>query len=186
MRHDRAVLEFDHGMNLGLTLDEHLDAIDIHAEQMHSLDALKTLVHEGGGIDGDLRTHVPRWMGQGILTSNIGKFIESAPIERAARTREPDAMRLARILTEQALENGAMFRINGKHLTRLDHGHQQIATHDQGLLVGKRQSLAALENGMTGRKARGAHDCDEDHVYILELDELLGTTRAGMQFARGG
>ncbi len=73
-----------------------------------------------------------------------------------------------------------MFRIYGKHLTRLDHGHQQIATHDQGRLVGERPALAALENGMTGKEARGAHDCDEDNVYILELDELLGTTRAGM------
>ena len=186
MRHDRPVLEFDHGMNLGLPLDEHLDAIDIHAEQMHGLDALKTLVHKGGGVDGDLRTHVPRWMGQGIMASNTGQLIESAPIERAAGTCEPDAMCLARILTEQTLENGPVLRINGKHLTRLHHGHQQIATHDQGFLVGKRQPLAALENGMTGGKARGAHDCDEDHVYILELNELLGTTRTGMQFARGG
>ena len=46
-------------------------ALEQITEQMHGLDAFKTLVHEGGGIDGDLRTHVPRWMGQGLSLIHI-------------------------------------------------------------------------------------------------------------------
>ncbi len=37
--------------------------------------------------------------------------------------------------------------------------------------------LVCKMNQILGARMRTQH---EDHVYILELDELLGTTRAGM------
>ena len=66
MRHHGAVGKLDHGVNLRLALHDHVNEIEIAAEQMHGLDTFQTFVHEGGGINRDLGTHSPRRMRQGI------------------------------------------------------------------------------------------------------------------------
>ena len=60
MRHHGAVGKLDHRVNLGLTLHDHVNEIEVAVKQVHGLDALQALVHEGGGVDGDLGTHGPR------------------------------------------------------------------------------------------------------------------------------
>ena len=62
MRHHGAVGKLDHRVNLGLTLHDHVNEIEVAVKQMHGLNALQALIHEGGGVDGDLSTHGPRGM----------------------------------------------------------------------------------------------------------------------------
>ena len=57
MRHHGAVGELDHRVNLGLTLHDHVNEIEVAVKQMHGLNSLQALVHESGGVDGDLGTH---------------------------------------------------------------------------------------------------------------------------------
>ena len=48
-------------------MDDDLDPVVGNAEEEMRLDQLETLVGERGRVDGDLRPHVPRWMGKGLL-----------------------------------------------------------------------------------------------------------------------
>ena len=66
MSHHRAVGKLDHGVNLRLALHDHVNEIEVAVKQMHGLDTLQAFVHEGGGVDGDLGTHGPRGMREGI------------------------------------------------------------------------------------------------------------------------
>ena len=131
MRDDGTIVELDHRMNLGLALDDNDDIVHTHVKQMLGFDTLKPLVHKGRRIDGDLGTHIPRGMSQRIGRGDRSKLIARATKERTTRARKPDAVRLTRILALIALENRRMFGINGKHLARLDHGHNKVAAHNE-------------------------------------------------------
>lgn len=65
---------------------------------MHGLNALQALVHEGGGVNGDLGTHGPRGMREGIGTRHAIELVARAAKERTARAGEPNAVGLARVL----------------------------------------------------------------------------------------
>ena len=56
---DRAVAELDHRVDDRLGVDDHVDGVIGDAEQLVGLDHLEALVHQGGGVDGDLRAHRP-------------------------------------------------------------------------------------------------------------------------------
>ena len=70
MSHHRAIGELDHRVNLRLALHDHINKVEVAAEQMHGLDTLQTLVHKSGRVDGDLSPHGPRGMCQGIVTGH--------------------------------------------------------------------------------------------------------------------
>ncbi len=56
--------ELDHRVDHRLGVDDHLDVVVAHAEQLVGLDDLEPLVHQRAGVDGDLRSHAPGGMGQ--------------------------------------------------------------------------------------------------------------------------
>ena len=59
LREHRAVREFDHRMHDALRMNHDFDSLHLHAEKPMRLDHLQPFVEECGGIDRDLRTHVP-------------------------------------------------------------------------------------------------------------------------------
>ncbi len=66
---------------LRMNLDR--DFFNRHIEEPMSLDHLETLVHEGGGVNGDLLSHLPVGMMEGIFDRHIGKFRHGEIEERA-------------------------------------------------------------------------------------------------------
>ena len=58
---------FYHGMDDALRMDLDRDFFNRHIEKPVGLDHLETLVHEGGGVNGDLFSHLPVWDGGGHL-----------------------------------------------------------------------------------------------------------------------
>ena len=141
MRNHGAVGELDHRVNLGLTLHDHVNEIEVAVKQMHGLNALQALVHEGGGVDGDLGAHGPRGMCEGIGTRHAVELVARAAKKRTARAGEPNTMSLAWVLPQIALEDGGVLRVDWNKLTRLRQRHKQVATDDEGLLVGKGKAL---------------------------------------------
>ena len=91
---------------------------------MHGLDTLQAFVHEGGGVNRDLGTHSPRRMRQGIGTRHAIKLVTRTAKERTARAGKPNAVSLARILAQIALEDGRMLGVDRDELTRLCQRHQ--------------------------------------------------------------
>ena len=108
---------------------------------MHGLNALQALVHEGGGVDGDLGAHGPRGMCEGIGTRHAVELVARAAKKRTARAGEPNTMSLAWVLPQIALEDGGVLRVDWNKLARLRQRHKQVATDDEGLLVGKGKAL---------------------------------------------
>ena len=68
----RTVLELYHRMDDALWLDYDVDFLRRHVEEPFGLDHLETLVHHSGRIYGDLRTHRPVRMAQGLILGGLG------------------------------------------------------------------------------------------------------------------
>ena len=73
---DRAVHELDERVDDAFRVHNCLDAVIWHPEQAMRLDDLQPLVHQGGGIDGDLGAHVPGRVVQRIVYGHGGKFFQ--------------------------------------------------------------------------------------------------------------
>ena len=81
----RAVLELYGTVNDRLRVDEHLYLFGIDTEEPLRLNHLEALVHHRGRVDGDLRTHVPGGMAQGIGLGDMGDLFHRLQTEGAAR-----------------------------------------------------------------------------------------------------
>ena len=86
-----AVGELDHRVHDRLRVHHHLDAVVADAEQLVGLDHLEALVHQRRRVDGDLRTHRPGGMGQGVVDGDVGQLGLGAAAERPAGRGEHDA-----------------------------------------------------------------------------------------------
>ena len=91
----RPVGELDHRVDDRLRVHDHLDLVVRRAEQLVGLDHLEALVHQRAGVDGDLRTHLPRRMGQRLVDTDVGQLVGGPAAERPAARREQDAGDLA-------------------------------------------------------------------------------------------
>ena len=60
-----------------------------------------------------------------------------------------------------------MFGINGKHLTRLDHGHNEVAAHNERFLVGKGNLLASGNKLIRCGKTGSAHYGDKNDIDVF-------------------
>ena len=67
----RAVHELDERVDDRFGVDDDLDLLGRQAEQPAGLDHLQGLVHQRGGIDGDLRPHAPGRVAQGLLDGDV-------------------------------------------------------------------------------------------------------------------
>ena len=96
-------------------LDEDDDAVEVASKEVHRLEPLQTLVHEGGGIDGDLGAHRPVGVLESVLYGNAGELFCRHAEERTAGAREPDGVDLVRTLALEALEDGIVLGVDGEH-----------------------------------------------------------------------
>ena len=188
VRFDRAVGELHHGMDGALRLHDDADAVVGHVEQVVRLDDLEALVHERGRIDRDLRPHVPRGMGERLRGRDFAQLVARAPAERPARSRHPQPLDLAMLFPDQALVNRPVFRIDrhegtGRPVRRsqtrrtpafVDGGcqrHDELAAHDERLLVRERKHLARAKRLVARSQPRRAHERVHDDVDLGKVYE---------------
>ena len=145
-------------------------------EQKHRLDQLNSLVHQGGAVDGDLRSHAPHGVLQGHLRRDILQVFEAPVPERPPRRRKVDFSR-AFHLPVKALPYGVVLTVQGTELIALQHqGHDPRSTHHDALFVCQRDLLPGLQGflkGADGRRAGGG----KNHVVDLRGPRDLQKSR---------
>jgi len=68
---DGAVFEFHHGVDDALWMDDDLNLVRRHVEEPPGFNDFQAFVGHGGGVDGDLGSHVPVRVLQGLFQSDI-------------------------------------------------------------------------------------------------------------------
>ena len=143
------------------------------AEEPAGLDHFEGLVHERGGVDGDLGTHAPGGMGQGLLGGDVRKFFGRTAVEGSAAGGEGDVVDFGAAAGAEGLEDGGVLAVDGDDfgVVAASQVHNQVAGHDQGFLVGQGEAFAALDGGQSGGEAGGADHGGEDDVGLGQLGQ---------------
>ena len=110
-------------------------------------DHLKTFVHQGGGIDSDLRAHVPARVFQCLFHCDEFELIRWKLTKRAAGGCENKTGKSSVYLAPEAWKDGAMLAVDGDQPDTLvlDQPHDELAADDERLLVGERNRLLMLD-----------------------------------------
>ena len=150
--HHRAVAEFDHAVDHGLGMHQHVEFVGIEGEQMLGLDQFEALVHHGRRVDGDLGAHRPVGMLKRLLGGRRLDGVQRPGAERTAGGGQDHALEILARTGAERLEHGVVLGIdrqNGR-TDRRRAAHEQPAGADQAFLVGERDGGAALD----GRQRR--------------------------------
>ena len=136
---DAMVNIFHHGVDHALAVDDDLHLVGRHTEEMHRLDDLEALVHEGGGIHRDLGAHLPGGVSQGHGLGDGLQLFLGVAVEGASRGGQQDAADLVVMPRAEALEDGAMLRVHGEDGGSLlsCEGHDQLTAYHQRFLIGQ-------------------------------------------------
>ena len=176
-------------MNDALALHHDLDLLRGQTEQPDGLDQLQTLVHQGGGVDGDLGPHVPVGVLQGIGLGLAAQLLGLHPKEWPAGSRQQDlGQALGALLILQTLEDGGVLTVHRQQLDAvLRHRlRDQMAAGDKAFLVGQCQVMAALDGGQAGAQTGNADHAVQHHIGAVHRGQLLEALRAGQQPGRLG
>lgn len=157
-----------------LRMDEHLYLVSRYAEKPLRFSHLKSLVHEGSGVDGYLGAHIPGRMLEGIGCRHLLQLLVGEIAERSARTGKEYLVDLVLILAHQALEDSAMFAIHreDRRMILLSQLADEFTCHNEGFLIGQTDFLAGLD-GMDGWfQSREAHHRGKHHVDRISLHDV--------------
>ena len=174
-------------MDDALALHHDLDFFRRQAKEPYGLDEFQTLVHQGGGVDGDLRAHIPVGVFKGVCTGLAAQLLGGHTEEGTAGGSEQNLGQTGgALLILQALEDGRVFAVHGQQLHAvLFHSlRDQMSAGDKALLVGQRQVVAALDGAQAGTKAGNAHNAVQHHVRAVQRCQFLQPLRAGEQLGR--
>ncbi len=168
-------------MHQRLRMHQHADGIGRQREQVVGLDHLQPLVHQGGGIDRDLRPHRPFRVHHRLRRGHRGQRRARPAAERAAGGGQGDPRR--RVAVGQALEDRvvlAVDRDDGRRIcVRL--AHQQLARQHQRFLVGQQQALARARGGQRRGQPGGADDRGHHGVAGVAARQRLQCFVAGVR-----
>ena len=167
---DGAIDIFHHGMDDALRMDLDSDLFNGHIEKPVGLDHLQPLVHQGGGVDGDLLPHLPVGMVEGILDRHLVKSAEGEIEERASRCGEDEAMDILLPVAEQGLKDGAVFTVDGQDLDMVPLCllHHDLSRHHQRFFIGQCDGLSGLD-GREGWDEADRADDRGDHLIDLGM-----------------
>jgi hypothetical protein len=156
-------------------MDDHVDLRVLQREQVVRLDHLEPLVHQGGRVDRDLRTHLPDGMRQRLLHGCLRELAVRPPAERPARPREDHALHVLAPLPAQALREGGMLGVHRDEPLgfALDEVQHELAADDQALLVGQGEGLARLQRREGRRQSGRTNEGVQDHVRLGVAGEHL-------------
>ena len=99
-------------MHNRLRVNQHLNLVSFYAEEPFGLDDLETLVHHRSRVDGDLCTHIPCRVAQGVSLGHMGNLLHRLQTERTTRGRQQDLLDRVLILTDETLEDGRVLTVN--------------------------------------------------------------------------
>src|SRR5690606_6469582 len=181
LRHQGAVAELHQGVDDRAGVHDDLDAVEPDAEQLVGLDHLQALVHQGGGIDGDLGAHHPRGVLEGIRLGDGDEVGLRALAERAARGGKLQEIDLVDGTSRETLEDGGMLRIDGDETgfrVAAQRGVDQIAGHHHAFLVGQADGFSVADGFQGGAHADGPDQTIEDIVDGGGRDQLKQAVHA--------
>ena len=155
----------DHRVHDRLGVHHDGDAVGRSPEQPVGLDDLRTpLVDECRGVDRNLCAHVPLGVSEGLLDGYVCRRLPSRGMSRNAPPLQVMMSRRTGLRSEQALEDGRVFRVDRDHRgpSFAGQGHDAGPADDQRLLVGQGEFLAGLD-GRDGGSQPGVSDQGVDH-----------------------
>jgi len=180
---DGAIDEFDHRMDDALGVDDDLDAVHADVEEPAGLNHFEAFVEERGGVDGDLASHDPGGVFEGLFECDGFEGLAGPAggvAEGAAAGGEPEVADGGGWLSIEALEDGGMFAVHREHTdtapARLV--HHDFTGHDEDFLGSDGDVLAGTDGGEGRGEAGGADDGDEDDVGLGQggqFEEAFGT-----------
>ena len=149
-----------------LRMNQHLNLIGRYAEEPLRLRHLEALVHQGCRVDGNLGSHIPSRMLEGISCRHLLQLLMGIVAERTSRTSQENLVYLIVILAYQTLEDGTMLTIHWKdrRMILLCQSTNQFTCHYQGFLVGKTYLLASLDGVDGWFQTREAHHGGKHHI----------------------
>ena len=176
----RTVGELHPTVNDALGMNDHLNAVVLHAEKPLGFHDLQRLVEQGGAVDGDFLTHDPVGMLQRLCLGGAadGGFIPRA--ERPAGAGQDDLVDGIARRTLQTLENGAVLAVHRQEgmLARLPGCfHHQMAAGDQCFFIGQQHPFVLKEGFQYAFQARHAHH-GHQHIVAVRLCGQRQTFRA--------
>ena len=130
-------------MDNALRVHHDLYIVGRHAEKVHGLDKLKSLVHHRRGVDGYLRAHAPVRVLYSLFGRYTFKLRAAFASEGAAAACEQDLFKLAGLSAHKTLKDSRMFRIDRNYLRSrgLSSGHDYLARANERFLICKRYAL---------------------------------------------
>ena len=126
----------------------------------------QAFVHQGCGIDRDLRAHRPIGMLQGRLQGRRADLVLRPSAKGSARRRDDDLGHVLAPAGGHRLEQRIVLRIDRQHgrAGLLGAAHEQRARADEAFLVGERERRAALDGRQRRLEPRRAGD-RPDHPF---------------------
>ena len=162
-------------------MDHRVDPLARQTEEEVRLDHLEALVHHRRRIDRDLRAHLPRRMRERVVDGDRVEGLEAPLAEGAARGREHEAAGLAGRARAQGLVDRAVLGVDrdqlGAALLRLR--EDELARHDERLLVREGQALAGPHRGPGRTQPQRAHESPDDRVRVRMAGGLVEAFHAG-------
>src|SRR5215218_498383 len=133
---------------------------------MMRLNQFQAFVHEGRGVDVDLRPHRPGWVGAGLGRSRAGHALARCGPERPAGGGQRHRDHVLRPAGAKRLLQRVVLRIDRQDAgpKRFRIAHEGFAGTDEALLVGERDGAAGFERGVRRQKAGRAADRRHDDV----------------------
>jgi hypothetical protein len=186
VRERGAVVELDQRVNDRLRVHDNVDPVERHPEQVHRLDHLEALVHQGGRVDRDLAAHVPGRVSERLLPRDVLEVGGGAAAERPPAGGEHEAVDGAgAALGVHELEEGGVLGVDGDHLRAggLGQRHHELAAHYERLLVGEGEVDPLAERGHAGPEPGRAHERVQHEVGVAVHDQLDEPLVAGEHLA---
>ncbi|CAN4030231.1 hypothetical protein MCGFDL_MCGFDL_09450, partial [Dysosmobacter welbionis] len=110
---DRPVPVLHQGVDDALPVDHHRHLVQRQTVEAHGLDDLQPLVHQRGAVYGDLGSHGPVGVAEGIRFGHFAHFFIGHAVKRPAGTGQdqpPDLPAVGAAL--KALEDGRVLRVH--------------------------------------------------------------------------
>ena len=163
-------------------MDDRVDLTQRQTVEAHGLDDLKAFVHQGRGVDGDLRTHCPVRVLERVGLRLSRKLLQAQAVERPARAGQNEALDLTAVAAAlQALEDRAVLAVDGDDLraAALRRSHDELARADERFLVGKRDALFLLDRRERRLESDHSHHGGDDRVGVVRRGRGQKALHAG-------
>lgn len=151
-RNHRFIDKLHKAVNDAFAMDNDVDFALRKIEQVHCLDNFQALVHHRRAVDGNFRAHCPDGMFDCHLRRYRAQLFVGEVEKRTARRRQRNLFDVLNFARFQALENRAVFRIDGNNRGAVSFGlfPEKSARSDDGLFVCDTQRAAVFRTFIDG------------------------------------